>query len=443
MAAELGPHGTGRAPVEGDARCLRSREYEHELAPPGARRSLFSVTLVCAGFSTSAISAMNGSVLVIGMGSARALAAMIIGNLAMLAYSGALGVLGARSGANFALSAALVFGRKGCRLASLLLSTLLLGWFTVQTGVAAALASGALGLGYAPMAVVAGLLPVVATVIGVRGLHAICVISMPIFLAWGLWVAGDAASTTTWAVILAYPGAGGAPAMSMGVGITFVIATMIDASTVTADFNRWAKTPRSSMLATFSAIPLGGTAAMLLGGVMTAALAVPNAAPFEADNMFGYVSRMGSGWLAVLASGCLCLSVGAASSHCLYSAALGWSRVLGTHMRVAAALLGLIGTAVAACNLWGSLIHWLTLLSMLAPPAGAVILVDQYWIRPGGALVADHRPSAFVAWAVGVAAAFAVKVAAPQCSAALCSMVASGVAHWALSTLRSRAPAVG
>jgi purine-cytosine permease-like protein len=59
--------------------------------------------------------AMTGSVLVLGMGFQRALIAMIIGNLIMFAYVGALGALGTKKGMNFALIASIVFGRKRLR----------------------------------------------------------------------------------------------------------------------------------------------------------------------------------------------------------------------------------------------------------------------------------------------------------------------------------------
>ena len=88
-------------------------EYEHKPVPPQARRSLFSVTMVWIGFPMIITGAMTGSVLVLGMGFQRALIAMIIGNLIMFAYVGALGALGTKKGMNFALIASIVFGRKG------------------------------------------------------------------------------------------------------------------------------------------------------------------------------------------------------------------------------------------------------------------------------------------------------------------------------------------
>ena len=241
-------------------------EYEHKPVPLNARRSLFSMILVWAGFPMIITGAMTGSILVLGMGFKNALIAMIIGNLVMLAYVGALGQLGVRTGSNFALIASKVFGEKGYILASGLLSTLLLGWYAVQTGITGALISSTYGMNYVAMTIVAGILYIAVTFIGVRGLHFIGLVSVPLFMVLGIFVALHAASTTTLDAIMAYPGNNGVATMSMGVGLTVVIALFIDAGTVTADFNRWAKNGTHSFFATFSAFPVANFLSMLVGG---------------------------------------------------------------------------------------------------------------------------------------------------------------------------------
>jgi cytosine permease len=109
-------------------------EYEPKPVPLSPRRSMLSVTMVWIGFPMIIAGAMTGSVLVIGMGFKDALTAMVIGNL-IFCYVGALGVLGTRRGYNFALMASIVSGRKGYVFALGLLSTLLLGWYAVRTGI--------------------------------------------------------------------------------------------------------------------------------------------------------------------------------------------------------------------------------------------------------------------------------------------------------------------
>ncbi|MFN7223096.1 MAG: purine-cytosine permease family protein [Paracoccaceae bacterium] len=413
-------------------------EYEHRPVPLSARRSMFSVSMIWMGFPMIITGAMTGSILVLGMGFSAALTAMIIGNLIMLVYVGSLGLLGTRSGMNFALIASIVFGRKGYVLASGLLSTLLLGWYAVQTGITGALISSAYNLNYILMTVIAGVLYIGITVIGVRGLHLIGMISVPFFVVLGLWVVADSASTTSWAAIYAYPGNNGIASMSMGVGLTVVIALFIDAGTVTADFNRWAQDSRSSLVATFSAFPFANMFAMLVGGIMTAALAVPDANPFGTDNMFGYANAKQIGWLSVLAFLFLYCNLGSVCAHCLYNAATGWSRIVNSHMRLAAVVLGAIGIVIAASNVWAFFIAWLSLLGILVPPIGAIILMDQYILRRNAQVTSDWRGTAFAAWAVGSACAFLVETFAPQFSTAICGAIAAGIAYVAIAAVAAK-----
>jgi cytosine permease len=421
---------------------ILGHEYEHEPVPLSARRSLFSVTMVWLGFPMIITGAMTGSILVLGMGFRNALIAMIIGNIIMFAYVGALGVLGTRSGKNFALIASIVFGNKGYILASGLLSTLLLGWYAVQTGITGALVSGTYGLNYVVMTVIAGVLYIAITFVGVKGLHWIGTVSVPLFVVLGLWVAWHAASTTSMDAILAYPGNNGIATMSMGVGLTVVIALFIDAGTVTADFNRWAKDSTSSLIATFSAFPFANLIAMLVGGVTTAALAVPDANPFGADNMFGYMNSMQITWLSVLAFLFLYVNLGSVCSHCLYNSATGWSRIVGSHMRLLAVILGVIGIVVAAGNVWAFFIQWLSLLGILVPPIGAIILVDQFVVRKGAVATTDWRITAFGAWAIGSVVAFLVETFVPGLSTAISAMVVAAAAYWVLSLVVVREPKI-
>lgn len=419
--------------LEDEVDHLLGEEYEHKPVPAHARRSMFSVAMVWAGFPMIITGAMTGSVLVLGMGFADALTAMIIGNIIMFAYVGALGLLGTRRGMNFALIASIVFGRKGYILASGLLSTLLLGWYAVQTGITGALISSTYDQNYVLMTIIAGVLYIGITFIGVRGLHFIGVLSVPFFLILGVWVAFHAAGTTTWGEIYAYGGNNGVATMSMGVGLTVVIALFIDAGTVTADFNRWAADGKSSLVATFSAFPVSNLIAMLVGGVMTAALAVPDANPFGTDNMFGYMNGMQIAWLSVLAFLFLYVNLGSVCAHCLYNAATGWSRILKSHMRLWAVLLGAIGIIVAAGNVWAFFIEWLSLLGILVPPIGAIILVDQYVFRGKAEIDSDWRGSAFVAWILGSVTAFLVETNAPEWSTAISAAVVGGGAYYVIS----------
>lgn len=431
-------HATQIEELEEEVDHLLGSEYEHKPVPLGARRSMFSVTMVWIGFPMIITGAMTGSLLVAGMGFKRALVAMIVGNLIMFGYVGALGLLGTRRGMNYALLASIVFGRKGYIFSSGLLATLLLGWYAVQTGITGNLVSTTYHVNYVWMTAIAGVLYIGITFIGVRGLHWIGLISVPLFVILGVWVAVDSASASGWSHVVAYPGNNGAATMSMGVGLTVVLTLFVDAGTVAADFNRWAKDSQSSLVATFSAFPFANLFAMLVGGVMTAALAKTNANPFGADNMFGYMNNMQLVWLSSLAFLFLYCNLGSVCSHCLYNAATGWSRIFGSHMRLLAVILGAIGIVIAAGNVWAYFIQWLSLLGILVPPIGAIILVDQYMLRPRAEIDRDWRMTAFIAWAAGSIVAFFVNSYAPDWSTAISAFLVAGVVYLGLGAVMSK-----
>lgn len=411
-------------------------EYEHEPVPPKARRSTFSVSMVWLGFPMIITGAMTGSILVAGMGFKSALIAMVLGNLLMFAYVGALGTLGTARGFNFALLASATFGRKGYVFASGLLSTLLLGWYAVQTGITGNLIHTAFNLNYLTMTVIAGALYLLITYVGIRGLHWIGIVSVPLFVVLGGWVAFDSAAIAGWPNVLAYAGTKPDMPMAFGIGLTIVITLFVDAGTVTADFNRWAADTRSSLIATACAFPFANLVAMLVGGVMTAALALPNPQPFGLDNMFGYLLAQKTPWLSVVAFVFLFCNLGSVCAHCLYNSAVGWSRIGRGRMRLFAVGLAAVGIVIAAANVWALFIPWLSLLGILVPPIGAVMIADLYFVRPGAGIAADWRPKAFMAWVFGSLVAYGVETFAPQFSTAVSAFVAAGICYFALGAGR-------
>ena len=410
-------------------------EYEHEPVPLSARRSTFSVSMVWLGFPMIITGAMTGSIMVAGMGFQSALLAMLIGNALMFAYVGSLGLLGTARGFNFALIASAVFGKKGYVLASGLLSTLLLGWYAVQTGITGNLIHTAFQLNYLTVTILAGALYLGITFVGIRGLHWIGLVSVPLFVVLGGWVALDSAAAAGWDKVIAYAGTKPDMPMAFGIGLTIVITLFVDAGTVTADFNRWAADKKSSLIATFCAFPMANLVAMLVGGVMTAALAVPSPQPFGLDNMFGYLLAQNKPWLSIVAFVFLFCNLGSVCAHCLYNSAVGWSRIGNGRMRLFAVGLAVVGIVIAAANVWALFIPWLSLLGILVPPIGAIILADLYYVRPGAQIRADWRPQAFAAWAVGSLVAYLVETFAPQFSTAVTAFIAGGLCYLLLSAM--------
>ncbi|HZS23204.1 MAG TPA: cytosine permease, partial [Pseudonocardiaceae bacterium] len=80
-------------------------EYEEIPVPPHARRSLFSVSAVWLGFPMILTCAVFGGLIVYSLGFWRGMLAIVLGNLVLMGYVGALSYVAGRSGKNFALTA--------------------------------------------------------------------------------------------------------------------------------------------------------------------------------------------------------------------------------------------------------------------------------------------------------------------------------------------------
>jgi cytosine permease len=289
------------------------------------------------------------------------------------------------------------------------------------------------------MTCVAGLLYLAVTFVGIRGLHWLGMISVPLFLVLGTWVAVDAAGHAGWSTVFSYNGTHPTSSMAFGVGLTIVISLFVDAGTVSADFNRWAKNGRDSVIATFTAFPFANCYAMLMGGIMTAAIALPDPQPFAMDNLFGYMLHQHETWLSAVAVVFLFCSLGSVCAHCLYNSAVGWSRIVGVKMRTAAVVLAAIGIVVAAANVWALFIPWLSLLGIIVPPIGAIVIVDLYLARPGAGIDRQWRAQAFAAWAIGSVVAYVVEKQFPTLSTAVSAFIVSAIVYGLIMQMSKKA----
>lgn len=401
-------------------------EYESVPVPAAARRSLFSVASVWAGFPMIITAAVTGATLVHGLGFGGGMAAIGLGNLLLFLYVGTLSMLAARTGRNFSLQASETFGRTGYVVCSGLLSTLVLGWFAVQTGLVGESVAGAFEVNKTVIVLIAGVLFTLFTLLGIRALSLIGQISVPLFLILGIVAAVRAAGDSSVDIL----GYAGDPSMglALGVGVTLVFALFADSGTMTADFTRWARSPRDAWIATAAAFPVGNGIAMVIGGFIAAAAG-------GSGDVFSILAE-GGGVLAVIAVLFLFINLGSVCTHCLYNAAVGWSTILGSRMRILTAVLGVIGIIAATAGIWDFFINWLNLLGIIVPPIGAILIVDQLLARRTvtGATPA-FRWQPFLAWAIGSGAALLVDKQAPQLSTVVVGLITAGVAIAVLNRL--------
>jgi cytosine permease len=416
-------------------------EYEQEPVPLSARKSLFSVSAVWVGFPMIMTSAVFSGIVVYNLGFVTGLLAILVGDAVLMGYVGTLSFLAGRSGKNFALTAADTFGAKGFRIVSIFLSTLVIGWFAFQTGMVGSTLNVSMGWSAAWITLLAGVLFVALTFVGIRAISWIGVVASALFVPLGLVAVVMAAHGSGLGPAFSYHGGAGASAFSFGVAVTMVIACFADSGTMTADFTRWARNGRQGALAAFAAFPVAYFIAQLVGAFVVALGA--SAEPATTGGDFLHVLVGHGGILVPLAIVFVFVNLGSVCAHCLYNGAVGFGNITGRTMRQLTIVLGIIGIVAAVAGIWSYFETWLNILGVLVPPIGIILILDQV-------VFASKRAPAraglywkpFAAWAIGAGVALVTHFFAPQLSDAIVAMLTGALAFTALSYLPSDASVV-
>lgn len=418
-------------------------EFEHGDVPQNHRRRWASVAAVWFGFPMILTNAVFGGIIVYGLGFARGLLAIALGNIALMIYVGALSYLAGSTGRNFAMVAKSTFGRRGYALASGFLSTVVIGWFAFQTGLTGSTLHTTFGWNEPLVILLAGLLYIGITYIGIRALAVLGLIAAPLYVALGAVAIGLAVARHTLGHVTSYAGHGGPAALTLGAAMTMTIAGFADSGTMTADFTRWARNGRHAVTAGLTAFPVANFIAMAVGGVIVAAGAATNPAANGGD-FLGLLATHGP-VLSAIAIVFVFINLGSVCTHCLYNGAVGWSHISGSRMRLLTLILGAIGVIAALAGIWTLFESWLNLLGIFVPPIGAVLITDQLFMRRRNAArgVRAVRPTAFAGWAVGALAATVVHYSAPAYAEAIAGILAAVLAYTGAEFLRGSVGALG
>ena len=297
-------------------------EFENSPVPASHRRSTLSVSAVWFGFPMVLTCAIFGGTIVYGLGFWKGLAAILLGNFVLFGYVGALSYLAGTTGKNFALSASETFGSTGSRVVTGFLATVVIGWFAFQTGLTGATLHTSLGWNETLVVLIAGLLYIGVTFIGIRALTVVGMIAAPLFIVLGLVAVVLATRTQGWHAITSYAGgASDATVLSIGAAVTIVVASFVDSGTMTADFTRWSRNGKEAVVATFSAFPIAIFIAMFTGAVIVAAGGALAPATDGGDFLPMLVDH--GPLLTVLAVIFVFVNLGSVCAHCLYNGAVG------------------------------------------------------------------------------------------------------------------------
>jgi cytosine permease len=417
----------------GEEHGVLESEFEREPVPLSHRHSTRSVSAVWFGFPMVLTNAVFGGIIAYHLGFWQAILAALLGNAALFAYVGALSYIAGESGLNFALQARKTFGAHGYTIASLFLSTIVVGWYAFQVGLTGATLNATYGWNVSLIIVIATVLYTAVTFLGVRALSIVGMIAAPLFIILGIVALFFIEGKGTLSHVTSFTGTG--TGMSLGVAMTMVIAGFADSGTMTSDFTRWAKSGRHGLLASFSAFPVANFVSLMFGIIIVSAGAAVD--PSKTGGDFMPLLKGHGDLMTLLSIAFVFVNLGSVCTHCLYNGAVGYSHIFGSKMRVLTIVLGIVGGILAFAGIWSLFLGWLSLLGVVVPPIGAVIIADQLILGRMRQLrdSALYRSTAFIAWAIGALAAVIAHVWAPEVCEALVGMIVGGVAYLAVEKL--------
>lgn len=410
-------------------------EFEHEPVPYERRRSLASVAAVWFGFPMVLTQAVFGGIIVLNLGFIAGSSAILLGNLILCVYVGGLSYIAGSTGLNFAMQGKKTFGTRGYVVACALLSTLVVGWYAFQIGLTGQTIYASFGWNASIVIIIATLLYMGTTFLGIRALSIVGVIAAPFFIVMGILGLILAAHEHGLGNIWQY--AGTEHGMNFWGAVSLVVAGFADAGTMTADFTRWSRNGKEAVAASFTAFPIANAIAFLFGGVIVAAGSAVDPIHNGGDFM---PLLTGHGFLlSALAVIFVFVNLGSVCAHCLYNGAVGYSHLFKSRMRLLTLILGVLGGLAAIAGVWSLFAEWLSLLGIFVPPIGAIIIMDQLVYGRAATMrsLVPYRSAAFIAWALGSGIAIAFHIWLPQYGEALVALVVSGIAYGVLGASRT------
>ncbi|VEB95876.1 Cytosine permease [Cedecea lapagei] len=389
-----------------------NNEYEHQPVPLEARKSLFSVAVVWAGFPMVMVGAFVGAQIVVSLGFLKGLLAIVLGNIVLAAYVACLSALAAKQGKTFAFSCQAIFGKVGAKVIAVFLAGLVVGWFAVQTGLAGHGLNTLLGLPLGWSVALGGALFTALSMAGIKMLKPISLVSITLFILTGIISMVLNFQHHQWSEVVNYRPASG-HALALGIGVTMAISVFVDSGTLTADFTRWSKTPAQAVVASLCAFPFANILPMLLGGLV--------AASGEAvDGDFAHLLLNLGPAFGLFAALFFVINCASVATHGLYNAAAGWSAVLPLSFRQLVVVLGIVGTLLALAGITDWLVGWLSLLGIVVPGIGGAIIG---WMVMGQQRFTPYRLLA--AWGFSIICSSITSLHAPEYSVALVSIVSA------------------
>jgi len=378
-------------------------DYPLSAVPEEARQGFWPITLVLLGFTFFSATMWGGASIGVAFRFWPDLIWIILcGNAILAVYVAGLGYVGYKSGLSTVLSARFAFGDLGSRWSDTLLGLTQIGWYAWGTATITIVLVRLLNLDarlQAPLMVVFGLAFCLTAYIGYRGLAALSRVAVPAML---LLIAASVAVALRDAGGAAGPLAAGT--LTVAQALTIIVGTFVSGGTQVANWTRFSGSGRATVVSVLLAFFLGN-------GLMVAVGAI-GAAVYGLSDIVEVLAVQG-----LLSAGVLLLflNIWTTQDNTIYNFSVAGCHFCRTERRRLVTFAGAaVGTLLTLFGMYDWLIPYMTMMGVLIPPLGGVIMADffighrgRYPALDEAAIPRFNRPG-LVAYAAGSLAALMV-----------------------------------
>jgi putative hydroxymethylpyrimidine transporter CytX len=267
----------------------------------GRSLSGFDLGILWGDLAIGLLVALTGALLVPALGLPKALAAIAVGSLIGCVPLALVGYAGAREGVPGMVLFRPVLGRAGSSIPSVLNVLVLIGWTGFELWAMALVAEriGARLFGFDSFWLWLALVSLVCTGLALGGPIVVIRRWLERFGAWlvaavGLWITYRLFAHASFGELWRTPGTGGLP---FWLAVDLVIAQPVSWLALVADYNRFARDPRSSAVGTFVGYAVGNAWFYALGALLVLGAGLTDATP---AGLAEAVASLAGGWIVLV-----------------------------------------------------------------------------------------------------------------------------------------------
>lgn len=409
-------------------------DFSRKEVPSEHTRTWFSMGMIWGGVGISLGLLLTGGTIGDGMSLSGAVVAAFLGGLVLALIASATGIVGNNTHLSTAMVSLFTFGKKAILLIAFIQALGAYGWFAVQLGLfgdTAAAAWKELVGGALPTSIsiiVGGLCMLTTAILGYKGLDALSKFAVPMLIVLMVASVWRILSEHSWAEISAFQGSG--EPVSMGTGISLVIASFVVGAVIAPDVSRYSRSRGHTVAGAFLAFFIITPVVSVAGTLMSQATGT--------WDIVDIMLRLGWGVLAMVL---LMFAQWTSNDNNLYSAALGLAVIFrGLEKWQLTLIAGIVGIILALAGIYENFTTFLSVLGILIPPMAGVIVIDYFVIKKylytteAEPYIKQIRIIPTAAWAAGAVISVLTTYTGLTLTTvpALDGLIVAGALHWVL-----------